>query len=305
MNIRKNLLMAISLLFVILFADGLVLLDVLKKSPAEQDNEVPDVEKTRVISDARETPEEKPVNFLILGVDEEGVRTDVIALMNLNTADGKLNILSIARDTQVRAKGRVVKINALAAMGGERLLIGKIEELTGIPVNYYVTINFKGFRKIIDILGGVEINVPFNMDYDDPFQNLHIHLKKGKQVLNGKKAEQFVRYRKGNREDQGYSNGDIGRIKAQQVFLKALIEQKVRLKYLSKAAEIFLTLKKYMKTNVEVGDVNHYLATVGNIRMEDIKAYTIPGDTVYEGGAWYFLHDKAKTKELIETSFFR
>jgi len=96
----------------------------------------------------------------------------------------------------VKVNGKYMKINALIGKGGEKMVIDMVEDITGLPVDYYVTLNFKGFREIVDTLGGVEINVPFDMDYDDPYQNLHIHLKKGKQVLDGKKAEQFVRYRK-------------------------------------------------------------------------------------------------------------
>lgn len=240
-----------------------------------------------------------PVNMIVFGLDEDGVRSDVIILLNYDPKSGGLNILSIARDTRVRAMGKTMKVNAVVPIGGEEMAVSKIEEITGLPVNYYMTLNFAGFRKIVDILGGVEFEIPFDMDYDDPEQNLHIHLQKGMQVLNGKKAEQLVRYRK------GYTNGDLDRIKMQQDFVKALIEQKMKLKYLSKAADIFYTLKRYMRTNIEIEDINGQLRNMKRMKYDDIKAYTIPGDSVYVDNVWYFIYDREKTKELIDSSFFK
>ncbi|MCR4436626.1 MAG: LCP family protein [Clostridiales bacterium] len=306
---RKCLLVACTLLSAVLFIDGASLLAFMNKSVKEKiyiKQELgQEPNKAENPSEQMSVIEERPVNLLVLGVDEEGVRTDVIAVLNFNAAQGKLNILSIARDTKVRVKGKTSKINALVAIGGERLLIEEVEKLTGLPINYYILLNFKGFRKIVDILGGVEVYVPFNMNYDDPEQNLHIHLKEGRQLLDGKKAEQFVRYRKGNRMGQGYSDGDIGRIKAQQEFMKALLEQKVKFKYISKAGEIFYTLKKYVKTNIEIGDVNYYLNSLKTIKYDEIKAYTIPGEAAYINNIWYFICDEKKTRDLIETHFFR
>lgn len=194
----------------------------------------------------RKIDEEEPkntisyINVLVLGLDDDETRSDVIALINYNPIESKMKILSIARDTRVRVNGKYTKINSLIGKGGEKLVVDMVEEITGLPIDYYITLNFKGFREIVDILGGVEIDVPFDMDYDDPYQNLHIHLKKGKQVLDGKKAEEFVRYRKGNHSGEGYEDGDLGRIKMQQLFIEEFVKQKLKLKYLLKADEIFI-----------------------------------------------------------------
>jgi len=215
-----------------------------------------------------------------------------------------MNILSIARDTRVKVNGKYMKINALIGKGGEKMVIEMVEDITGLPVDYYVTLNFKGFREIVDTLGGVEINVPFDMDYDDPYQNLHIHLKKGKQVLDGKKAEQFVRYRKGNHNGEGYEDGDLGRIKMQQLFMREFVNQKLKLKYLLKADEIFYTLKKNMRTNIEIGDIRYFIKDIKNIKTPEINGYTLPGYSRYIGGQWFYIYDKKKTKELIEQNFY-
>lgn len=244
------------------------------------------------------------INVLVIGLDDDEVRSDVIALLNYNPDENKMNILSIARDTRVKANGEYVKINALVGKGGEKILIDMVENMTGLHVDYYITANFKGFKEIVDALGGVEVEVPFDMDYDDPYQNLHIHLKKGKQILDGKKAEGFVRYRKGNHKGEGYEDGDLGRIKMQQQFIQEFIRQKFKLKYLLKADDIFYTLKKNMKTNIEIGDIHYFIADIKNIKAPTIKGYTLPGYSRYTGGQWYYIYNKKETKDLIEENFY-
>jgi LCP family protein required for cell wall assembly len=249
--------------------------------------------------------EELPVNMLVFGLDAEGTRSDVILLFNFDPGLSKLSILSIARDTLVRTDGRYYKINALYSKGGEVLLANKVSEMTGLPVHYYVTMDFKGFRKIVDTLGGVEFNVPFRMNYDDPTQNLHIHLKKGMQVLDGKKAEQLVRYRKGNYKGQGYTEGDIGRIGMQQDFIRELIGQKLNLRYISRAKDVFDILQKYVKTNVTLSDISQYMGSVRKVKEDEIIAETLPGYSKMLDGAWYFIHDEEETADIISSKFYR
>jgi LCP family protein required for cell wall assembly len=248
--------------------------------------------------------ESPPVNVLLLGLDEEGIRTDVILLLNFDPEQSRLNLLSIARDTKVYARGKYSKINALYSAGKEGLLAEEIRQLTGLSANYYVTMNFKGFRKLVDTLDGVMFNVPFDMDYDDPDQNLHIHLNKGMQRLTGKKAEQLVRYRKGNRSSEGYIDGDIGRIKMQQDFIKAMLKQKLNLKYFSRADDIFDIFYKYFRTNLDIRDFTYYLPSIRSIKPESINSYTLPGESTMNGETWYFIADKEKTRELIRNNFY-
>ena len=142
-------------------------------------------------------------------------------LVNINPGVPEISVMSIPRDTRVIIEGRVRKINFAYPRGGGELAVETVERLLETEIDHYVYIDLSVFRKAIDLLGGVEYYVPQNMYYDDPYQNLHIHLKKGYQLLDGRKAEYLVRYRK------GYKNGDIGRIKVQQDFIRELIKQKV------------------------------------------------------------------------------
>ena len=310
MKLHKIIFVTCILMLIVLFINGIYALSDFNKRPKSGSNNH-DIAKEQEniyigsVHDESSIEAERPVNLLILGLDKEETRADVIALLNYGPEQGKINILSIARDTRVYVRGKATKINALIAIGGEKLVAKAVEKLTGLSVDYYLVLNFEGFRKVIDTLGGVEIYVPINMDYDDPDQDLHIHLRKGLQLLDGKKAEQFVRYRKGNRRGQGYTDGDIGRIKAQQEFMKALIDQKVKLRYLSKADDIYFILKKYMRTNIEIGDVRHYLKYLKNIKYQDVASYTIPGDSIYTNRTWYFICDRKRTRELINNDFFK
>lgn len=246
---------------------------------------------------------EKPVNFLVLGLDQEKIRSDVILLIHYNPVEGVVNMLSIARDTKVRYKSKTVKINAVVGMGGDRAAISKVEEITGLPVHYHAVFSFDGFRKLIDLLDGVEVDVPFDMDYDDSSQGLHIHLKKGRQVLDGDKAEQFVRYRKGNETNEGYKDGDLGRIKAQQILLKNLVDQKVKLKYLSKVDEILMVLQEHVRTNIQPGDIYYYAKYMMNLRSSAVNAFILPGEGKYENGAWYYVYDRREAEKMMRENF--
>ncbi len=246
---------------------------------------------------------QEPVNLMVLGLDRDKTRCDVILLFQYDPTASKIKLLSVARDTRVVVNGSYCKINAVYSKGGERLVARKISQMTGLPVHYYITLDFEGFRKIIDTFGGVEFYVPFRMNYDDPTQDLHIHLKKGLQVLNGSKAEQLVRYRKGNVKGQGYLEGDIGRIKMQQDFLNAFIGQKLKFRYISKAGELFDILGRYMKTNITLDDITYYITDITKIRGSEVEASVIPGDSRIIDGVWYYIHDRSKTRALIRERF--
>ena len=114
--------------------------------------------------DSNKKYEKDYVNLLVLGLDEYEARTDVILILNYSLQEGKLNILSIPRDTKVYVNGKPEKINALYLIGGVPMVRDRIKKITGLTTDYYVTLNFKGFRKIIDILDGVEFDVPINMN---------------------------------------------------------------------------------------------------------------------------------------------
>lgn len=243
------------------------------------------------------------VNALIVGVDKGGTLTDTIMIASYDMDKNEVNILSVPRDTRMYVGSRYQKINSAHSIsqGGKKKgingTIDAVTRLTGIPINYYVEFTFSAFRETIDALGGVEFDVPQNMNYDDPAQNLHIHLKKGLQMLDGEKAEQFVRFRR-------YPRGDIDRVAAQQAFIKALAEQKLNASIVGKLPELFKTLQKNLVTNITVADVTKYLLNITDLTSENVHMHALPGvSNGTDYGSSYWIPDMTELKTLIETTF--
>ncbi|MGI6585999.1 MAG: LCP family protein [Lutisporaceae bacterium] len=238
--------------------------------------------------------EEVIINTLFMGIDE--ARSDTMIVISYNKINQKIALLSIPRDTRVEIPGYGVdKINAAAAKKeGTALAMRTVSNLLGIPIHHYVKVTFKGAERIIDILGGVTVNVPPGMDYEDPVQDLYIHLKPGLQVLNGKDAVKFARFR------SGYPDQDLGRIRAQQQLIKAFIDKLTSPKMIPKALTIADAMSKCIKTNLDSSDIAHYAMNIKDIKMENISFHTLPGNDGYINKISYFLHDETKLKEMME-----
>ncbi len=256
------------------------------------------------------------INLLLLGVDNEGLRTDAMMVASYDFDNGHVNLLSVPRDTKVYVTNRSVyrKINEVHAMHGEDgEILGPegsaevVTQVTGIPINYYLEFSFTAIDNFMNILGPVKYDVPDvegngkGMNYDDPVQDLHIHLKPGMQELTGNQVQQFLRYRKSNSGTQDGS--DLSRIARQQDFVKAVIDQKVNVGLLTKIPEIFRQMKKELKTNLSIGDVAKYVRYLKDLRSENVSTFQLPGEDKYIGGGWYHVLDEEAAKTLIEQEF--
>lgn len=239
---------------------------------------------------------DEKLNVLVLGLDEVSQSTDTVLVVNFDCGKKRINILSIPRDTKVRIHGTFGKINSAYAKGGAELALNTVSSLLRIPVDSYILFDMQAFRKVIDALDGVYINIAEDMHYDDPVQNLHIHLKKGYQLLDGKKAEQFVRYR------WGYTGGDLGRVEAQQEFIKALISQKMNSRNISRINSIIDIAYKHIKTNIKLDDALKYTRSIIDIGSENIHFFILPGNPVEED-VWYYIFDEKETDDLIRKHF--
>ena len=241
------------------------------------------------------------INVMIMATDKGGLLTDTMMLASCDSDRKQINIMSFPRDTRVQYGRGYQKLNAVYALGkeGERHegTIEYIKELTGLPVHYYVVVNPDGFRRIIDTLEGVWLDVPIRMYYTDPDQGLYIDLQPGYQLLDGKKAEQFCRFR------SGYANADLGRIEAQQNFVRALLEQKLKPEYLMKSGEIFQHISDCVDTNFTVSDIPIFLKIFDSLKGDGIRTFEMPMNTQTINGASYVICDVAKTRELIQTEF--
>lgn len=259
----------------------------------------------------------KPVhtNVLIMATDEDGTRTDTLMLASFNKKTNQVSILSIPRDTYITVSdesyalmrreypqpgSKSMKINAVHHFGGEKhgveLLKKEVSNLLGVDINFYVKVNFEAFRYIIDSVGGIEFDVPCNMSYSDPLQNLYINLQKGTQVLNGQQAEHVLRYR------SGYANADIGRISVQQNFLKAFVEQTISKGTILSHPGVYLnTLFKYdyVETDADFLDVISYAMLIGGIKTDNLQTETLPGKPAMRGGQSVYLPDMSEIANFL------
>jgi len=243
---------------------------------------------------------QKTVTCLFLGVN--GTLTDFIMLGKYDPNTRKVNLMSIPRDTHVDGTYDG-KINSAYAGVDPTRTVKQVENITGVKVEYYVLFKADVLKDIVDKIDGVTVDVPINMDYDDPYQNLHIHLKKGVQKLDGKKAEQFVRFRKNN-NNTGYINGDVDRVKAQQKFIYALIARCLEPQNLVKIGDLAQIMLDNTKTNVTSEVISEYIDDAIVFKPDRVRMETLPGAGGYgENGLSYFFMDEKKAKELINELF--
>ncbi len=247
---------------------------------------------------------EPNITCLFLGVNES--LTDFIMLGQYNPNTREVDLISIPRDTKVKVKDTDLKINSIYAWYGSKVekTIEKVEEITGIKADYYVLFRTKVLRDLVDAVGGVTVDVPINMNYDDPYQDLYIHLKKGVQKLNGKQAEQFVRFRKNN-NGTGYAKGDVDRIETQHAFIKAMISRCLEPQNLVKAGDLVNIVLENTKTNVTTELASQYIDDAVAFKSDRVTMATLPGEGKYIGSVSYFVHDKDATKTLIDEMFFK
>ena len=257
------------------------------------------------------------VNILLLGMDigdaentsnTAARRTDTMMLLNYNPRTDNIKVVSIPRDTLIEVddahdgNGNYIpywKINAAYVLGGEQEVIEHVEKLLDVTVNYLVEIDYAAFRNLIDAIGGVEMYIDRDMYYDDDAQDLHIHFNKGETVLlDGKKAEEFFRWRKNN-DGTGLVDGDLGRIKNQQKFISALIEKCTNPMIVTQTPDILKAIKENVVTNMSGSDMLKYgLKMISNsgVSMNTLQGYN---EKIY--GQDFLVADPTYNESLIES----
>ena len=263
-------------------------------------------------------------NFIIMSTDEDGTRTDTMIVGIFNSKTNSIDLISLPRDTQVvmpkerrdilaaenirtfRSDGSM-KLNEVHHHAGEKygveFCVLQVEELLNIKIEYYVKVDLEAFRFIVDSIGGVEFDVPRRMNYHDPIQNLSINIQPGLQVLDGAAAEGVVRFRKDN-NGGGYADGDIGRVKVQQDFVKALIRQVISKEDLLKNVPALVsTYFNYVDTNFNISDIPKYLPYLSKLDMENIVTHTLPGRPV-DTDRSYWIADQVAITELTESILY-
>ncbi len=236
---------------------------------------------------------------LLCGTDDGNGGTDTIMLMGVDVKNGAINVVSVPRDTLVDVSWNTKKINSTYNNGGIDKLESELEETLGIPVDYYVKVDLKGFVKLVDKIGGVYFDVPINMDYDDPTQDLHIHVNKGYQKLDGDTAIGVVRFRHNN-DGTGYGTEDVGRIETQHAFLSAVAEQTLKVGNLSKIGSFAQIFSDYVDSDLSVGNMIWFGKQAVNMGSDNIHFSTLPGDSNGKYmGKYYYILDPAETVTMV------
>ena len=195
--------------------------------------------------------ERKPDFYTILvsGVDDDNGGSDTNILVAMDAANDRIYGVSIPRDTKAQINGDFHKINYAYNAGGTALMASTISDQLGIPVDYTVQVDLQGFVALVDAIGGVTFDVPIDMDYEDPYQDLYIHIPKGVQTLNGDTAMKVVRFR------SGYASQDLGRMQTQQAFLKAAAKQTLTPSNLDKIDDFVKIFQTYVETDLTLGNL--------------------------------------------------
>ncbi|MGI6130085.1 MAG: LCP family protein [bacterium] len=251
--------------------------------------------------DHPEPAKHEPINVLILGEDIGVVenptsgapgRSDSMMVATLDPEKQQAGVLSIPRDTRVSIPGwGTDKINAAHVYGGTDLAIRTVESVLNIPIHYYVKINYQGLRSLIDALGGIRIDVKEDMRYIDRAGGLNINITAGPQVLDGAKAEEFLRYRN--------DTGDIGRIERQQQFVKALAKEVFSAGTLLKIPELARVITDNVETNMTPAQIVFYTTAARGVDINSLPVETLVGTDQYINDISYWIVDEGHVGEQV------
>ncbi|MCL2004233.1 MAG: LCP family protein [Oscillospiraceae bacterium] len=258
------------------------------------------------------TDEDRKPDFftvLILGLDS-GVNNDAIMVASYDAANREAHLISIPRDTLVNVTRRVKKINAAYAAGtlngggadgGVAQARREIKTLIGFIPDYYVVVNFRAFERMIDAVGGVELDVPYAMRYHDPVQGLSINIPQGLQTLNGADALKFARYRMGGSGSRTIS--DYDRMANQQAVIKALLEKALRPSNITKLPEFIGIFSDNVRTDLTDGNLVWFGEQLAGLRGTDaLSTHTLPMSGSSRAPHWYELADRDAALELINAT---
>jgi len=263
----------------------------------------------------------RPVNILVLGIKVltsdlknqeipedlgyhalvnsfEGL-SDTMLLVRFDPAQEELTVLSIPRDTRTYIDGYGIgKINHANHEGGPALTASAVSELLGgVEIDRYMRVNVQGIEKLIDAFGGVTVDIPKDMKYNDFSQHFYVNLKKGKQHLDGDKAVQFLRFR----NDQ---LGDIARVQRQQLLMRSVVEQALRPATIVKVPKILDVVKSHLDTNLTVKELMALSSFAAKTERADVQMIMLPGDfNDPEDKVSYWLPDERRIQQIVRQHF--
>lgn len=245
----------------------------------------------------------KPFSVLIMGIEDyatggQNGRTDSLMFATINPKSKKVSLMSIPRDSRVTIAGRDKKdkINAAHAYGGEKMTMDTVENLLKVPVDHYIKLDFKGFKGIVDAVGGVTVDVPFDFwERSDVDYYKKIEFKKGPQHLNGEEALAYVRMRKQD------PNGDFGRAERQRQVLEAVVQELNSPSTVFKINDIAKVVGKYVKTDIPVSDGMALYKEFSGFDASTIQTVKLEGKDAKIDGIYYFVPDESSVQAIHHT----
>lgn len=249
----------------------------------------------------------KPFLLLVIGTDSrdgEQARSDTMMLAAVHPAKQRVHLVSIPRDSYMELPGTGYdKLNHAMAYGGPKLVKQSLERFFNLKIDRYVTIDFEGFRQVVDELGGVQIEVKKRMKYTDPSDDTHIDLKPGLQTLSGEQALDYARYRK---SDLGREDSDYQRIARQQEIVRALADKGTSAQTLVKAFSLMDILGSHVKTDLTDQEIASLLLAYGDPEPNTVQTDTLTGadERIWHNGVlgWYHLvpkEERSRVRQLL------
>lgn len=239
-------------------------------------------------------------NFLVLGRDNSANLCDVIILASLDFESKEINIMQIPRDTYFDIDGSHKKINGVQnVLNSAEAAARVLGEALSINIDYYLSLDLDTLAKMVDSLSGIELDIPFDMTYEDKSQNLTINLKAGKQTLDGKSAVQFLRYR------SGYITGDLGRVNAQKLFLNALFKKMAEVGNPIALYKTCTLVLNSADTNIREQDILSIGLKYNKLKGGTVQYMTAPGEAIQDAksGAWYYVLSRESSADVLEKCF--
>lgn len=245
----------------------------------------------------RKIKDSKRLNVLVVGLEK--TRTDTIIVASYDTEKNTADLISIPRDTYFPRSGNErpdsKKLNAVYAAEGIEGLLETVQNILSIPIEKYVIFDYEGVIACVDIMGGVEVNVPFHMVYNDPYDDppLNIDISEGHQLLNGGQSLKFLRFRK------GYDNQDLGRIDAQQQFIKSAVKKALSLKLPAILKEAYSNVE----TNISLTQLLSLASNVVGFSTDNIKLNVLPGIETPLEGLSFFIPEDDEIEKMVYTIY--
>ena len=240
---------------------------------------------------------------LLAATDKEGERTDTMMVACYDVPNKKVGVVSVPRDSLIdRGQGKNARL--VYGPGSAKERREDISRMLGIPIDYYVKVDIRGFIALVDYVGGVDFDVPCDMDYDDPAQDLHIHFAEGRQHLDGQAAMEVARFRKNNANSSlstgGYS--DVGRTGTQQQILVALAKKVLAWNNVTKVKGFVKMFNQYVETDLELNDMLWFATQAIYVDpSSDVETATLEGrgDGIFRGQTYCYELNRKTTVELV------